>query len=133
MALGVSAALKVLGEIVRFVSQTAQVHDLADVLTRGCACDDRGRAAVAGGEVGVAERVDEIDHDVDTLEGSVDAGGVGYVRGDPANVGATLGVRPAGDRNHLVLACENRKECRSDRARRAEDGDSHGAIRSIRR
>ena len=38
----------------------------------------------------------------------MDAGGVGHVRGHPADVGATLGVRPAGDRDHLVLACESR-------------------------
>lgn len=121
------------GQVVGFVSQAAQVHDLADVLSLCCSCDDRCGAAVAGGEVGVAERVDEVHDDLDALEGLMDAGGVGHVRGHPAFVGVTLGVGPAGDRDHLVLDCDNRKERRSDRARRAEDGDPHGAARSMRR
>jgi hypothetical protein len=81
----------------------------------------------------MAERVDEIDDDVDAFEGSIDAGRVGHVRGHPADVGFSLGVRSAGDRDHLVFACEDGEERRSDRARRAENGDSHGATRSIRR
>ena len=84
------------GQVVGFLSQPAQVHDLLDGLIRRCSCDDRGRAAVSGGEVGLAERVDEIHDDVDALEGSMDAGGVGHVRGHPADVGATARCAPGG-------------------------------------
>ncbi len=114
------------GELGRFVPQPSQVDDLAHAGLLCGAGDVQGGGTVDRLEVGRAERVDEVDGDVDTVEGGPDLMRVGDVGHAPANVrrGDALVSRDGDD---LVARCERRHERPADHAGGTDDRDPHRA------
>jgi hypothetical protein len=122
---GLEPAAQVGRQIGPVVAQSAQVDDLRHLGPRRLAGDRGCPLAVELREVRRAERVDEVIHDVRSLERAPDGLAVGDVGGHRPHPFVLRLVRTPRDRDHVVVLGEDREQGPPDHACRAQDDRSH--------
>ena len=118
-------------QVGRLVSETTEVDDLADTRSLGLARRRRRRDAIPLVEVSRAERMDEVVHDIDALEGTTERLAVRDVGRDTAYA-VRRRRRTPGDGDDIVPLGQQRHQGAADHTGGAEHGDLHRAA-SVRR
>ena len=121
---GLDAAAEVLGQAGPVVAEPAEVDDLGHAGALGLAGDGLGGAAVDVGEVGRAERVDEVVDDLGAVERGAQGARVGDVRPNLAHA-RLLGPAVPRHGHDLGTLRQHRHERAADEAGRAEHRDPH--------